>query len=173
MSKQLLGAVILSVGLAACGPRAGSTPGPLTAAAAEAARARWADASPESLERGRQLFLLNCHRCHEYPDRPTYEVDEWPAIIQRMGRKAHLSDADAQLVLRFVLADRQAAVAGRARDRVGRHTRRGARATRPDGGRGLAGRCVAAGAGRGVPDAGARVGVGALAERVARDRRRR
>lgn len=112
MRKQPLGAVILSVALAACGPRAGATPGPLTAAAAEAARARWADASPESLERGRQLFLLNCHRCHEYPDRPTYEVDEWPSIIQRMGRKAHLSDADARLVLRFVLADRQATVSG-------------------------------------------------------------
>lgn len=92
----------------ACGPRAGAAPGPLSMASAELARSRWPDASAESLEQGRQLFLTNCHRCHSYPDRTAYTAGEWPSLVRRMGRKAHLSDAEAMLVLRFVLTDREA-----------------------------------------------------------------
>jgi mono/diheme cytochrome c family protein len=92
----------------ACGPKAGAAPGPLSMASAELARSRWPDASVESLEQGRQLFLTNCHRCHSYPDRTAYTAEEWPSLVRRMGRKAHLSDAEAMLVLRFVLTDREA-----------------------------------------------------------------
>jgi mono/diheme cytochrome c family protein len=93
---------------AACGPKAGAAPGPLSMASAELARSRWPDASLESLEQGRQLFLANCHRCHAYPDRTAYTAEEWPSLVRRMGRKARLSDAEAMLVLRFVLTDREA-----------------------------------------------------------------
>lgn len=104
----LLLSAFVGASTSACGPKAGAAPGPLSMASAELARSRWPDASLESLEQGRQLFLTNCHRCHSYPDRTAYTAEEWPALVRRMGRKAHLSDAEATLVLRFVLTDREA-----------------------------------------------------------------
>lgn len=104
----LLLTALVCVTTTACGPKAGAAPGPLSMASAELARSRWPDASPESLEQGRQLFLANCHRCHSYPDRAAYTAEEWPGLVRRMGRKAHISDSEAMLVLRFVLTDRAA-----------------------------------------------------------------
>jgi len=103
----LLSALVCATS-SACGPKSGAAPGPLSTTSTELARSRWPDASAESLEQGRQLFLVNCHRCHSYPDRTAYTAEEWPSLVRRMGRKAHISDAEAMLVLRFVLTDREA-----------------------------------------------------------------
>ena len=72
-----------------------------------AAAGRWPDATPESLENGRQLFLAKCNKCHGYPAIEKVAPDEWPSIMERMGHKAHLSAPDQDLVLRFVLTERE------------------------------------------------------------------
>lgn len=89
-------------------PKSGTAPGPLSSSALEGAQARWPEASGESLEKGRQLYLASCSGCHSYPDMGHYTEEQWPAIVSRMGNKSDLSQEDSELVLRFVLAARQA-----------------------------------------------------------------
>lgn len=97
---------------ASCYPATGAAPGPVAAPAAEAASSRWPDTTPDSLERGRQLLLANCNRCHGYPDLEKIDDSRWPAIVKRMGHKAHLPDADQELVLRFILVERSGGTSG-------------------------------------------------------------
>lgn len=99
--------VICAIVLSGCFfPKAGPAPGPLNALALEIAQSRWADSTPESLEKGRQYFLGTCDNCHSYPDLPHYSEEKWPTIIQRMGKKAELTPEETELVLRFILAAR-------------------------------------------------------------------
>lgn len=92
--------------LVACFPKAGTVPGPLSALAIESAQAKWPGTSAEELERGRQLFLEHCSSCHSYPDRAAYTEAEWPGIARRMGDKVDLKEAESELLLRFILANR-------------------------------------------------------------------
>jgi cytochrome c2 len=76
--------------------------------ALESAKTRWPETSAEDLEKGRQLFLDNCSSCHSYPDRSAYSEKEWPVIARRMGDKVDMKEADTELLVRFILAERAA-----------------------------------------------------------------
>lgn len=104
---------ILSFLLAAgCTSPPGIAPGPLSPAALGAASARWPETSPDALEHGRQLLVDKCNQCHGYPDLEKVDQARWPAIMDNMGKQARLSDAERELVLRFVLAERAGATSG-------------------------------------------------------------
>src|SRR5262245_36672151 len=105
-NPQWIPAALACLFLTACFPKAGTVPGPLSAAAIERAQATWPGTSAEALEQGRQLFLNHCDSCHSYPDRAAYKEAEWPDIARRMGHKADLKEAESELVLRFILANR-------------------------------------------------------------------
>jgi hypothetical protein len=92
--------------LVGCFPKAGTVPGPLSSMALESAQTKWPGTSAEDLERGRQLFLDNCNSCHSYPDRAAYSEAEWPGIARRMGDKVDLKEAENELLIRFILANR-------------------------------------------------------------------
>jgi mono/diheme cytochrome c family protein len=106
MNHRLIGSTLGCLFLAACFPKAGTVPGPLSSLAIESAQAKWPGTSPEELERGRQLFLDNCNSCHSYPDRAAYTEAEWPGIARRMGRKVELKEAEIELLVHFILANR-------------------------------------------------------------------
>ncbi len=116
MKQRLpLPAVVTALALSmlpACLPKAGTAPGPLTATALGTARNRWADATEDSLEKGRQFYLGACDNCHKYPDLPHYAEEKWPEILARMGQKAELTPEETELVLRFVLAARSIGLGG-------------------------------------------------------------
>jgi cytochrome c5 len=95
-----------------CYPATGAAPAPVSPVAAMSASARWPDATPDSLESGRQLFLANCNRCHGYPALEKIEQDRWPSIVKRMSKKADLVGGDPELLLRFILVDRGSATSG-------------------------------------------------------------
>lgn len=95
--------------LSACGagyPPAGAAPEPLTAASIDAAHARSSTDTAESLEQGRQLFVQHCNQCHQYADRAAFTEEQFRTIVPRMATKAHLSAADGELVLHFIIADK-------------------------------------------------------------------
>ena len=95
---------------AGCGfPPAGAVPPPVTAADADAAKARFPDSSEASLNEGRDLFASHCNRCHNYPDVRKIEEGRWPDILSRMGKKANLDDSQVRAVLTFVLVVRSQA----------------------------------------------------------------
>ncbi|MFT3924468.1 MAG: hypothetical protein QM778_18160 [Myxococcales bacterium] len=91
--------------LAGCYPAKGPAPGPVSPATLQAATSRWPDSTSESLDAGRSLFVGNCNKCHGYPDLHKVDADAWPSITKRMGKKAHLDDAQTELLLRYILAE--------------------------------------------------------------------
>jgi cytochrome c5 len=90
-------------------PRTAPAPGPISSDAVAAAKTRWPDATSESLEEGRGLFLKSCNRCHGYPDRSAYSEEKWPGIMEVMGKRAKLTPEQIQLVLHFIIATRTSA----------------------------------------------------------------
>lgn len=116
MTRALLAwsaSAALAAGFAvACGtPPVGEAPGALTAADVAAAQARWPDATAEGLEGGRKLFLARCQTCHGYPDVQKIAEQSWPGIMDRMAQQAHLTAAEKEAILRFILTEREARVA--------------------------------------------------------------
>jgi len=97
---------------AACFPKTGAAPGPLAAQALDIAKARYADAPPtaEDLEKGRQLFLKGCRDCHGYPDLVAFPEEKWPKVAKGMAGKAGFDAGDAELLTRFVMVAREAAL---------------------------------------------------------------
>ena len=53
---------------------------------------------------GKTVFELKCHECHKQPMVGKYSKEEWPGIMNKMARKAHLSDTEKSHVLAFVLS---------------------------------------------------------------------
>jgi mono/diheme cytochrome c family protein len=87
--------VALAVGLVAC---AGSAPP--SATEADAARAH---TSLAALDEGRTLYLAHCGACHTPPSPTSRPVTEWPAHVDEMQTRAHLSPQQAELVKQYLV----------------------------------------------------------------------
>jgi len=104
---RLLACAALTVLAAGClFPKAAPVPAPVTAADVDRGRYRWPDVDQRSLSTGRELFAAHCNACHDYPALTSVPEGNWPAIVEKMARKAKLSREQGQLVLRFVLVAR-------------------------------------------------------------------
>ncbi len=53
---------------------------------------------------GKAVFELKCHECHKQPIVSKYSKDEWPGIMNKMARKAHLNDTEKRNVVAFVVS---------------------------------------------------------------------
>ncbi len=91
---------------AACGPKTGAAPAPLTPEAATAAAARRPGSTPTSIAAGHDTFIANCNRCHGYPLLSAIAEEKWPSILDEMAEKAKLTPEAKRQVLDFVLAAR-------------------------------------------------------------------
>lgn len=105
-SVHILAIGALTMALAACFPKSGPVPGPVTGDAAKAASSKWPGATETSLAEGRQIFTDHCNKCHGYPDVNAKEEGEWPHILDEMAGKAKLTPAEKNKVLLFVQASR-------------------------------------------------------------------
>jgi hypothetical protein len=102
---------VLVVGslLAGCGfPKTAEVPALAGPADVAAAKARWPDVSEGGLAAGRTTFTAKCNGCHGYPDVRAVGEADWPAVAERMGKKANLDAAATESVLRFILVARKA-----------------------------------------------------------------
>lgn len=99
---------LLAIGVsgAGCFPKAGAAPPAPSAAGVSWAAARWPGASAASLSTGRDHFLAKCNGCHSYPDLASISEGSWPAIVERMAKKAGLQGEQGTAVLQFVLTAR-------------------------------------------------------------------
>ncbi|MBV8255182.1 MAG: cytochrome c [Chitinophaga sp.] len=97
--KTLLQLAVIAVLLWGCSK--GTVPTE-SAAATEAAFARYPD-SP-----GKAIYRQNCNRCHAYKWPESRTVEKWPGIIDKMARKAKLSDDQKAAVLDFVRTNAKA-----------------------------------------------------------------
>jgi mono/diheme cytochrome c family protein len=92
-------AVVLAVGLAACGP---AVPRP---SASDVARA---DASGNqttlaALERGRTLYLSHCGGCHRTYPPGRLRPDAWPAQLDKMAERARLERDERTQVEQYLV----------------------------------------------------------------------
>lgn len=102
--RAVLGAMS-SLLISACGfPNTATVPGPLSPQDLAAAQAKDPTLTAASVEQGRELFIASCNKCHGHPDVHFKTAEEWPAVVERMRKKADLSEADGHLVLAFILA---------------------------------------------------------------------
>jgi hypothetical protein len=106
--RIVLGVALLAVGFihAGCYPKAGPPPEAVSGDKVTSASTRWPGVTESSLAAGRETFLAKCNGCHDYPDLAAIPDEDWPAIIERMGKKAELDAAKTDEVLHFVLASK-------------------------------------------------------------------
>jgi hypothetical protein len=58
----------------------------------------------EQLARGREMYLANCHRCHDRVLPETVDPEYWRGIMPHMARNAELSKSQQEDVLIYLMA---------------------------------------------------------------------
>src|SRR5437868_9752221 len=67
------------------------------------AKARYPQASLESLEAGRHAYALRCSGCHALHLPSEKRADEWPARVAEMERDAHLAPGERELIVQYLV----------------------------------------------------------------------
>lgn len=57
----------------------------------------------EQLQQGRALYLDKCTRCHTAVGPKTIRGAEWPAHVAEMSERAKLTQADHDLIVRYLV----------------------------------------------------------------------
>jgi hypothetical protein len=71
------------------------------------AQSHWPGTSLTNLADGFSLYNNKCVDCHEAKLPQDFSVDDWNAILPKMGRKAHLDSLQYKSVYRYILAKRE------------------------------------------------------------------
>jgi hypothetical protein len=56
------------------------------------------------LQRGHEVYMLQCGQCHRYKLPQDLDIDEWQTAVPKMISHAGLESADEQAVLAYVVA---------------------------------------------------------------------
>jgi len=51
---------------------------------------------------GLYLYQTKCNGCHDLPRVSDYSPDDWPNIMVKMSRKAHLTDLESAQVMAYI-----------------------------------------------------------------------
>ncbi len=96
--------VFAAVSLSGCFPRVAKPPDALSDAELEAVKAKYPDATSESMEKGRHLFVDHCDHCHGFPDLAYKKAEDWPKTSERMGKKSDMDPAEIDLLQKWIAA---------------------------------------------------------------------
>ena len=77
------------------------------------AQSHWQGTTLSDLTDGYNLYTSKCVDCHEMKLPQDFSVDDWNAILPKMGRKAHLDSTQYASVYHYVLAKRETIMAGK------------------------------------------------------------
>jgi cytochrome c5 len=69
-----------------------------------AVKAKYPDATMETLKQGHTLYYSTCTNCHAAKDIHSRDEEKWPGIIDRMAKKAGISDTEKDAVLKYVMS---------------------------------------------------------------------
>jgi cbb3-type cytochrome oxidase cytochrome c subunit len=64
---------------------------------------RWPGTTLPAVNKGRQLYIDKCAGCHSLHSPYKLTDDEWKKAINEMGLKANLTDAEKELILKYLL----------------------------------------------------------------------
>jgi hypothetical protein len=96
--------VLAAVSVSGCFPRSAKPPDALSDGEVEAVKAKFPDATAESLEKGRHEFIDHCDHCHGFPDLAYKSAEQWPATSERMGKKAEMDAGELDLLQKWIAA---------------------------------------------------------------------
>ncbi|HKC69100.1 MAG TPA: hypothetical protein VKG26_12770 [Bacteroidia bacterium] len=117
-------ALYVSILVSACSPKTttalATTTNTTTAPAApttdvtsiqvDAAKKKYPDATTASLQKGHDVYYgASCTGCHGAKKITNFSEDDLPGIINRMARKAQISDEEKDAVLKYVMGVKLAA----------------------------------------------------------------
>ena len=86
-----------------------NTPSGPTETQLTAVKAKYPNATMETLKQGHTLYYGTCTNCHGAKDITSRDEEKWPGIIDRMAKKASITDAEKEAVLNYVMAVKLAA----------------------------------------------------------------
>lgn len=58
-------------------------------------------AHAEELSKAKDLYLTKCTKCHKLYDPVPYDDEKWAGWMQKMKKKAHLSQEQYELISRY------------------------------------------------------------------------
>lgn len=100
-SKPLIGCALVALTVGACATLEELAPrvddAMLSAAGAS-------QVSAASVQRGRDLYVTDCARCHSPEPVTRYSAQQWRTILPRMSKEAALSETDRAAVEAYVMA---------------------------------------------------------------------
>jgi len=68
------------------------------------ANARPDHADPQTLSRGRAIFVSRCLECHTLPAVTKHSPGEWPHLVSRMSGRANLSAGEQAAIVAYLRA---------------------------------------------------------------------
>ena len=75
----------------------------VSSAQVDAAKVKFPDATMDALKKGHDIYYGTCTNCHGAKKITNFSEDELPGIINRMSRKAKISDEEKDAVLKYVM----------------------------------------------------------------------
>jgi len=58
----------------------------------------------ENLTEGRNLYVSKCGECHRLHKASQYSSSEWKHNVDKMQKKAHITDSQKELVYQYLIA---------------------------------------------------------------------
>jgi cytochrome c5 len=71
------------------------------------AKQKWEDATMEQLNEGYHLYVNKCAGCHHLHNPKDYTEEKWRKEMPEMGKRAYLSLADQDKILRYILTKKE------------------------------------------------------------------
>jgi nitrate/TMAO reductase-like tetraheme cytochrome c subunit len=112
MKKIIVSSFIALSLLAACKSKkqTATTSGSIDSAQLTAAKTKYPNATEAEMKKGNEVYFgASCTRCHSAKTITEITADEWPSIIERMAKKAKISDEEKDAVLKYVTGVKLAA----------------------------------------------------------------
>ena len=75
--------------------------------AAWCVQAQAAEPFHTAIVKGRELYALKCMKCHKLRDPGEYDDATWSGWMEKMRKKAHLSDEQYNLIFQYTEAQRR------------------------------------------------------------------
>ncbi len=92
-------AVLLAVALAGC---AAALP-PVLAADIAYAQQQWPESTAETLQQGRQRYVVRCSNCHALIVPSAHQPGRWRKEINEMSKRAHVLPLERDLILQYLV----------------------------------------------------------------------
>ena len=93
--------VVLGMGAASCSQNDGGITD-LSNLYVPVASDTTATANLDQLTQGRSLYIQNCNACHQLYSPDRFSVSKWKRIIPQMGPRTNMSDAEIELITKYL-----------------------------------------------------------------------